>query len=163
MITASLVLASLAATLHVGIFVVESVLWTRPVVWRAFGVRSQADAQTTRPLAYNQGFYNLFLALGAAVGVGMVATGQGTKTIGWVTDGAGTAAAGGGAAVFDTTVTDAAVLGGAGSALVVFTMGCMLAASVVLLTTGRGYLRAALVQGSLPLVALVLLLLAALA
>ena len=35
-------------------------------------------------------------------------------------------------------------------------MACMFAASVVLVTTGRGYVRPALVQGSLPLIALIL-------
>ncbi|MFD4366381.1 DUF1304 domain-containing protein [Rhodococcus sp. NPDC058521] len=60
----SLVLATFTALLHVGIFVLESVLWTRPDVWQQFGVKSQADAEVARPLAFNQGFYNLFLALG---------------------------------------------------------------------------------------------------
>ncbi|WP_111720930.1 DUF1304 domain-containing protein [Homoserinimonas sp. OAct 916] len=145
---ASLVIASLAAALHVGIFVMESVLWTRPAVWRLFGLRTQADAQTTRPFAYNQGFYNLFLAVGAAVGVGLVAAGgQGAASFGWVEY---------------VSVQPGTNIESAGIALVIFTMGCMFAASVVLLTTGRGYLRAAVVQGALPLIALVLLLVAAL-
>jgi putative membrane protein len=61
--------AALAAAVHVYIFVLESVLWTRPATWRIFGLRSQADADVTRPLAYNQGFYNLFLAIGIATGL----------------------------------------------------------------------------------------------
>lgn len=35
-------------------------------------LRSQADADTTRALAYNQGFYNLFLAIGVLVGLALV-------------------------------------------------------------------------------------------
>jgi putative membrane protein len=67
-IIATLVVA-LAAALHVGIFVMESIAWSRPAVWKRFGVADQAAADTTKPLAYNQGFYNLFLAIGAIVGV----------------------------------------------------------------------------------------------
>ncbi len=63
-----LVFAGLAALLHVYIFVMESVLWTRPSIWRRFGLKSQADAETIKPMALNQGFYNLFLALGVFIG-----------------------------------------------------------------------------------------------
>ncbi|NIL75380.1 hypothetical protein RhoFasB10_01480 [Rhodococcus sp. B10] len=63
------IFAALAAVLHVAIFVMESVLWTRPTVWKRFGVASQADADTVRPMAFNQGFYNLFLALGIVGGL----------------------------------------------------------------------------------------------
>ena len=81
MIPASLVFAFLAALLHVYIFTMESLTWTRPATWKRFGVASQADAETTRPLAYNQGFYNLFLALGALIGAGAVLLGQ--PVVGW--------------------------------------------------------------------------------
>ena len=63
------VFVALAAVLHVYIFLMESVWWTRPATWKRFGVASQADANTTRPMAYNQGFYNLFLGLGALIGL----------------------------------------------------------------------------------------------
>jgi putative membrane protein len=69
----ALVAAGLAAGIHVLIFVLESVLFGRPVVWRRFGVASQADAGTVRMWALNQGFYNLFLALGVVVGLIAVA------------------------------------------------------------------------------------------
>jgi putative membrane protein len=59
--------AALAGLLHVVIFLMESVLWMRPSTWRRFGVRSQDDAATIRPMALNQGFYNLFLGLGIFV------------------------------------------------------------------------------------------------
>ena len=44
----------------------------RTSTWRIFGLRSQADAETTSPLAYNQGFYNLFLALGVVAGIALL-------------------------------------------------------------------------------------------
>jgi putative membrane protein len=81
MILASLVFALLAALLHVYIFTMESVTWRRPATWKRFGVTSQADADTTHALAYNQGFYNLFLAAGALAGTGAIALGQ--PVIGW--------------------------------------------------------------------------------
>ncbi|MET4093661.1 DUF1304 domain-containing protein [Arthrobacter sp. UYCu712] len=81
MILASLVFAVIAALLHVYIFTMESITWTRPATWKRFGITSQADAETTRPLAYNQGFYNLFLAVGALAGT--VATALGNPAVGW--------------------------------------------------------------------------------
>ena len=59
------VLVWIVAVLHVGFFVLESVLWTRPTGRRIFGL-SKADAQTTASLASNQGVYN------AMVGIGLV-------------------------------------------------------------------------------------------
>ena len=35
-------------------------------------MRSQEDADVLRPMAYNQGFYNIFLALGVVVGILMI-------------------------------------------------------------------------------------------
>ena len=102
------IFVALAALLHGYIFLMESVWWTRPSTWKRFGVADQAAADTTRPMAYNQGFYNLFLGIGAALG------------------------------------------------LVLFTTACMVLAAAVLTTTGRGYLRAALIQGTLPLIGFVL-------
>lgn len=70
----AVVFAALAALLHAGFFVMESVLWTRPVIWRRFGLGSQQEADLTGPLAYNQGFYNLFLAVGVVVGLALLPT-----------------------------------------------------------------------------------------
>jgi putative membrane protein len=64
----AIVFAALAALLHVYIFIMESVLWRRPTIWKRFGLESQADAETIAPMALNQGFYNLFLAIGVFVG-----------------------------------------------------------------------------------------------
>jgi len=74
MLIAAQILASIAALLHVVFFVFESVLWTRPAVFARFGIASKEQAETTRAMAYNQGFYNLALAIG--VGVGVVLLGQ---------------------------------------------------------------------------------------
>jgi hypothetical protein len=63
------VFVALSGLLHVYIFLMESAWWTRPKIWQRFGLASQADAETTKPLAYNQGFYNLFLAIGALLGL----------------------------------------------------------------------------------------------
>jgi putative membrane protein len=63
----AVVFAALAALLHVFIFLMESVLWMRPATWKRFGLKSQEEAATIRPMALNQGFYNLFLAVGIFV------------------------------------------------------------------------------------------------
>lgn len=65
----ALVFAIIATLIHVLIFALESVLWAKPSVWRRFGLKSQADADVVEPMAFNQGFYNLFLALGSTVGL----------------------------------------------------------------------------------------------
>ena len=65
------VFIALAAVLHVYIFLMESAWWTRPKIWQRFGLASQTEAETTRVLDYNQGFYNLFLAVGAAIGLSL--------------------------------------------------------------------------------------------
>ena len=70
------VFAVVAALLHVLFFVMESVLFGRPDVWKRFGIRTQAEADVLRPMAFNQGFYNLFLALGVLVGVVVAAAGH---------------------------------------------------------------------------------------
>ncbi|OZB84868.1 MAG: epimerase [Microbacterium sp. 14-71-5] len=62
------VFAGLAALIHVYIFVLESVRWTHPSTRRVFGTTAEA-AEVTRPLAFNQGFYNLFLAILAVIGI----------------------------------------------------------------------------------------------
>ena len=84
---------------------------------------TQETAAITQPLAYNQGFYNLFLAIGAVVGIGMVGSNR-----------------------------DASV------ALIVMSTGSMLTAALVLVTSDRSKLRAAVIQGLLPALALVSLL-----
>nr|WP_062462269.1 DUF1304 domain-containing protein [Demequina soli] len=74
--TIAMVLAGLAAAVHVYIFWLESFAWMRPSTWRVFGIATEEEARTTRALAYNQGFYNLFLAITAGVGIVLLATGD---------------------------------------------------------------------------------------
>jgi putative membrane protein len=114
------VFAVIAALIHVLFFVMESIVFSRPKVWRRFGLKSQADADVVKPMALNQGFYNLFLAVGVLVGVVLVHTGAVAS----------------------------------GVAAVVFGCGCMLMAAVVLVTSNRSFLRASLIQGALPLLAI---------
>ena len=122
MITVALVFAGLAALLHVYIFVMESLTWTSPRTRAVFGTTVQ-EAQTTKELAFNQGFYNLFLAVIAAVGI--VMTVSGNRSV--------------------------------GAALVLASVGSMLAAAVVLLASSPDKARAAVTQGVFPLVAVALL------
>ena len=64
----AVVLAVGAALLHVYIWVLESFRWNERSTRKTFGV-SEADAPVLAPMAYNQGFYNLFLGIVALVGV----------------------------------------------------------------------------------------------
>lgn len=57
------------------VFVLESLVWTGPRARATFGITPE-DAITTRPLAFNQGFYNLFLVVEIALGVVLVAVGR---------------------------------------------------------------------------------------
>jgi putative membrane protein len=70
------VAASLAALIHVWFFVLESLWFERPDVAGRFGVRTQEAIDAVRPMAFNQGFYNLFLAIGIAGGLLLVASGN---------------------------------------------------------------------------------------
>ena len=114
------VFAVLAALLHVLFFVMESIVFSQPQVWRRFGLKSQADADVVKPMALNQGFYNLFLALGVLVGIALVHT-------------------------------DAVV---SGVTAVVFGCACMALAAVVLVSSNRRFLKASIIQGTMPVLAL---------
>lgn len=75
MITVALVFAGLAALLHIYIFVMESWTWTTPRTREVFGTTLE-EAQTTKMLAFNQGFYNLFLSIVTAAGIVGIAMGH---------------------------------------------------------------------------------------
>jgi putative membrane protein len=75
MLTAGLIFAALAALLHVYIFVMESLTWTSPRTRATFGT-TQEEAETTKLLAFNQGFYNLFLAIVTAMGIVAICLGH---------------------------------------------------------------------------------------
>ncbi|WP_226532700.1 DUF1304 domain-containing protein [Microbacterium paraoxydans] len=89
MLIVGLVLAAAAAAFHVFIFALESLRWTEPETRKIFGVASEADAVTMKQLAFNQGFYNLFLALTTLLGIGLVIVGA--ETVGLTLVFAGTA------------------------------------------------------------------------
>jgi putative membrane protein len=69
MLTVALVLAGLAALVHVYIFWLEALAFGT-AGRKVFGI-SAADAAVAKPWAYNQGFYNLFLAIGTGVGIAL--------------------------------------------------------------------------------------------
>jgi len=124
MLTAGLVFAALAAVLHVYIFTMESLTWTSARTRATFGTTAE-EAETTKLLAFNQGFYNLFLAIVTGLGIPPVVMG-------------------------DTAVGVALVFAGVGS---------MAAAAVVLRLSAPDRARAALIQGTFPVIAIVLLVL----
>ena len=125
MTTVALVLAGLAGLLHVYIWTMESITWKQPGTWKRFGLESQADADSTAQLAYNQGYYNLFLAVGAIVGIALVVgyDNPPCNTVGWT--------------------------------LLVSACASMVAASLVLISTGAKYARAAATQGTIPALAII--------
>lgn len=88
MLVAALAVAGLAAALHVYIFVMESLLWTSARVRATFGTTAQ-EAETTRGLAFNQGFYNLFLAVVTAVGIVVYSRGSDAVGVALVIAGVG--------------------------------------------------------------------------
>lgn len=79
MIAVGLALAGIAALVHVFIFYLESLAWTTPRARSTFGL-TETEALQTKSMAYNQGFYNLFLAI--SVFVGIVLFGMGSRTAG---------------------------------------------------------------------------------
>ncbi|MGF3054707.1 DUF1304 domain-containing protein [Microbacterium sp. YY-03] len=92
MVIVGLVLAALAALLHVYIFYLESVVWTGRKARAIFGTTAE-EAQTTKLLAFNQGFYNLFLAITVVFGIVFFAKGDPTIGATLVFVGAGSMAA----------------------------------------------------------------------
>ena len=80
-------MAVLAALLHVFIFYLESLAWTSGRARAIFGTTAEG-ATATRELAFNQGFYNLFLAVLALLGV--IVTAAGSAAVGLTLTLAGT-------------------------------------------------------------------------
>jgi len=75
MLAVMLLVALLAGVVHVLIFCMESLWWTSPTV-RARFRQTPEQAEATRLFAFNQGFYNLFLALGTFAGLALVLAGH---------------------------------------------------------------------------------------
>jgi putative membrane protein len=122
MVYAGLFFAGLAALLHVYMWVMESLTWTSARTRATFGT-TEDEALATKELAFNQGFYNLFLAIVTVTGIVIGGTGR----------------------------------YGVGLALILAGTGSMLAAALVLLLSSPNKARAAITQGTLPLIAIVLL------
>ncbi|MFC7490730.1 MULTISPECIES: DUF1304 domain-containing protein [unclassified Knoellia] len=127
MTTVAFVLAGIAALIHVYIFRLESLAWTDPKTRAVFGTTPET-AEVTKPLAYNQGFYNLFLAIIALIGIAVGAFGPASSD--------------------DVS-----------AALILVACGSMVAAALVLVTSDRRKLRAALTQGLAPALAVIALVL----
>jgi len=125
MMIVGLVLAVLAALLHVYIFYMESIAWTTPRV-RAVFRTSEADAAATKQLAYNQGFYNLFLAVAVLLGAVLYLLGISTVGLTLVFVGAGSMLA---AALV-------LLLSGGGLARAALTQGTLPGLAVVALVVG---------------------------
>ena len=68
--------ALLAAAFHVLFFILESVTFSQPSVAARFGLTTPEQIAAVRPMAFNQGFYNLFLAVGIAGGLALVVAGS---------------------------------------------------------------------------------------
>ena len=113
--------ALLAAALHLFIFYIESIAWTTRGV-SVFGL-SPEQAEQTKEMAYNQGFYNLFLAVTTFVGAALHTAG----------------------------------IAEAGLALMLAGTGSMLAAAAVLFLSSPTKRSAAVKQGTLPFLAVLLL------
>jgi len=65
-----------AAFVHVLFFLQESVWWMKPAIHqKTFGL-SLVDAKVVRLFTFNQGFYNLFLALEIPAGLALARAGQ---------------------------------------------------------------------------------------
>lgn len=121
MLIIGMIAAFLAAALHVFIFYIESFAWTTRAL-SVFGM-DRESAEATKEMAFNQGFYNLFLAIETFVGL----------------------------AFYYLTLPSA------GLALLLFGVGSMLAAALLLFVTSPNKRSAAIKQGFLPLLAVVTL------
>ena len=62
------IFAILAIGIHIYVWILESFLWTKPATIKTFGTTNEL-ANASKGLAFNQGFYNLFLAIVAAAGL----------------------------------------------------------------------------------------------
>ncbi|MEM9777390.1 MAG: DUF1304 domain-containing protein [Chloroflexota bacterium] len=63
------IFAGIAGIIHVLFFLMESVFWLNPAIHSVFLIDNLADAQLLDVYVKNQGYYNLFLAIGMFVGI----------------------------------------------------------------------------------------------
>ncbi|WP_455956452.1 DUF1304 domain-containing protein [Actinomyces sp.] len=121
MLIIGMISAFLAAALHVVIFYIESFAWTTRAL-SVFGM-DRESAEATKEMAFNQGFYNFFLAIEAFAG--MTVYFLASRPVGLT--------------------------------LVLFGVGSMLAAALLLFVTSPNKRSAAIKQGFLPLLTVVTL------
>lgn len=135
MLLAGGLVAAIGGLIHVWIFLLESAWFDRPRVFTRFGIRSEQDARIVHGFAFNQGFYNLFLAFGVGLGLALMIRSGGPAG------------------------TDPSLFAG-GRAIAMFACASMAAAGAVLIATDRRFARAAALQIGPGLTAVVLLFLA---
>jgi putative membrane protein len=70
----AVVFGVVAGVVHLGFWLMESIRWRQPAIWKRFGVSSQDEADALAFAMQNQGYYNLFLAIGAIAGAVLVST-----------------------------------------------------------------------------------------
>lgn len=119
-----LVAAGLAALLHVFIFYMESIAWDTKGR-KVFGITAE-QAASNKEMAFNMGFYNLFLAIITAAGIIFTLCNGVTESL-------------------NTT----------GASLILAGTGSMLAAAALLFFTSPDKRAAAIKQGLFPLFAVV--------
>lgn len=115
------IFAGLSGIIHIYIFMLESIKWGTPKVNKVFK-QTPETAEITRNFAYNQGWYNLFLAIGSLGGVILKVMGEHLIVA---------------------------------NTLIAFSNGSMLAAALVLITSNKELMRAALIQGLAPTLAII--------
>lgn len=73
MVVIAVVFGVLSGLLHIQFWLLEAVWWRQERIWRRFGVKSQDQADGVAFNMVNQGYYNLFLGIGAVVGAILLA------------------------------------------------------------------------------------------
>jgi putative membrane protein len=115
------VFVAISSVLHVLFFVMESVLFQNEKVYTRFQLATAEQAAIVEPFIYNQGWYNLFLAIAAFAGV--LLAGKWIKNV--------------------------------GETLAIYACLSMLGAAIVLFFSVPEMQRAAFIQGTFPLLALI--------
>ena len=73
MMVIALTFGVISGLIHILFWLLEAVWWSRVGVWRRFGVKTQEQADAIAFNMTNQGYYNLFLGVGAVVGAILLA------------------------------------------------------------------------------------------
>ncbi|MDQ8045957.1 MAG: DUF1304 domain-containing protein [Solirubrobacteraceae bacterium] len=152
------ILALVAAALHVLFFYLESIVFSKPSTWKGFGIGSQEEADHVKPMALNQGFYNLFLAIGIVVGfIRLRSEHSDLEHLSNLVTAVGATGSPADVANAHAAVGQFAGLHHWGAAVVIFALLSMLGAALVLIISTRGrLLRGALIQGLVPAIALLI-------